>query len=144
VPTDFDPPVRLVTERFVLEPLGPEHNERDFAAWSSSIEHILSTPGFEGSDWPHEMSLGENLGDLEEHARDFADRTGFTFTVLDPGDDDVVGCIYLYPSKDEGHDVDVKSWVRVSRADLDIPLWEAVTSWLAADWPWKDPVYAAR
>ncbi len=43
------------------------------------------------------MSLEENLVDLERHARDFVDRTGFTYTVLDP-DDDVIGCVYLYPA----------------------------------------------
>ena len=40
VPADFEPPVRLATDRFVLEPLGPQHNERDYEAWTSSMEHI--------------------------------------------------------------------------------------------------------
>ena len=144
VSEDFDPPRRLATDRFVLEPLGPEHNERDYAAWTSSMDHIRSTPGFEDWDWPHEMPLEENLGDLERHARDFADRTGFTFTVLDPADDDVIGCLYLYPAKDDDHDVSARSWVRASHADLDVPLWEAVSAWLAADWPWTNPSYAPR
>jgi hypothetical protein len=30
----------------VLEPLGPEHNEQDYDAWTSSMEHIAETPGF--------------------------------------------------------------------------------------------------
>ena len=30
------------------------------------------------------MTLAENLADLEMHARHFADRRGFTYTVLDP------------------------------------------------------------
>jgi hypothetical protein len=29
----------------------------------------------------------------------------------------------------------VRSWVRADRADLDAPLYEAVTAWLTADWP---------
>jgi hypothetical protein len=29
--------------QFVLEPLGPEHNEQDFAAWTSSMDHIIAT-----------------------------------------------------------------------------------------------------
>ena len=70
----------------MLEPLGVEHNESDYDAWSSSIRHILATPGFEGSSWPHEMTLEENRRDLERHADDFAARTGFTYTVLDPHD----------------------------------------------------------
>jgi len=80
VPPGFDVPTRLETPWFVLEPLGPEHNERDFEAWTSSIDHIRATPGFEGRSWPHPMTREENLGDLEMHARHFRDREGFTYT----------------------------------------------------------------
>jgi hypothetical protein len=140
VPLDFDPPTNLVTDRFRLEPLGPQHNEADHAAWMSSIEHIRATPGFgEESRWPpHEgMSLEQNLGDLTRHADDFARRTGFTFTVLDPDSDDVIGCVYVYPSKSDDLDVTVHSWVRADRANLDEPLADAIVAWLAADWPWE-------
>jgi hypothetical protein len=44
VPPDFAVPARLETELFTLEPLGPEHNERDYDAWTSSKEHIHATP----------------------------------------------------------------------------------------------------
>ena len=46
VPEGFTPPDGLMGEVFVLEPLGPEHNEADHAAWMSSIEHIHTSPGF--------------------------------------------------------------------------------------------------
>ena len=78
VPPDFDVPLGLETPQFVLEPLGPEHNERDYDAWTSSMEHIHSTPGWGDSRWPHEMTLDENRADLERHANDFRNRTGFT------------------------------------------------------------------
>jgi hypothetical protein len=144
VPPGFEVPRGLETPEFRLEPLGPEHNERDYEAWTSSVEHISATPGFDGSSWPHEMSLAENRGDLERHAEDFANRTGFTYTVLDPETDDVVGCVYIYPSRDVRHDVRVRSWVRATRAGLDEPLWRAVSDWLAADWPFERVDYAAR
>ncbi|HEX5622187.1 MAG TPA: hypothetical protein VFX51_27420, partial [Solirubrobacteraceae bacterium] len=70
VPDDFQPPVGLVADGFVLEPLGPQHNEDDYEAWTSSMEHIRATPGFVDSRWPHEMTLEENRADLERHARD--------------------------------------------------------------------------
>ncbi len=63
VPEGFQPPLGLATDQFTLEPLGPEYNERDYAAWSSSLEHIRASPGFgPDSSWPHEMSLAENRG----------------------------------------------------------------------------------
>ncbi|HEX3205025.1 MAG TPA: hypothetical protein VHQ68_02170, partial [Propionibacteriaceae bacterium] len=56
-----------------------------------------------------------NLSDLEQHAQDFRDRVGFTYTVLDAVDRDVIGCVYLYPSPLDGVDVRARSWVRRTR-----------------------------
>jgi len=140
VPAEFEPPTSLVTDLFRLEPLGPQHNEADHAAWMSSIEHIRATPGYPDGSWPPlgGMSLEANLADLTRHAADFAAGKGFTFTVLDPDDDaDVIGCVYLYPTGSEDHDVTVQSWVRADRAGLDTPLADAVAAWLAAAWPWE-------
>lgn len=148
VPDDFSPPAGLVTPDFALEPLGPQHNERDYAAWTSSMEHILATPGIvEPGDehpWPHPMTPEENLADLVRHAEDFAARRGFTYTVLDPDGNDVIGCLYIYPSKDDGRDARVESWVTAARAELDPVLWRAVSDWLAAAWPFRNPEYAPR
>jgi len=141
VPEDFEPPTRLAADEFRLEPLGPQHNESDLAAWSSSIEHIRSTPGYPDGSWPPVggMSPEANLGDLTRHAADFEARKGFTFTVLDPSTDEVIGCVYLYPTSSTAHDVEVQSWVRADRAELDVPLADAVAAWLESDWPWQRP-----
>ena len=142
VPDDFRPPLELVANDFLLEPLGPQHNEADHAAWSSSIEHIRATPGYPDGRWPREMSLEENRADLERHARDFANRTGFTYTVLDPSDRDVIGCVYIYPDKTGESDAEVMSWVRASRASSDAALRALVSGWLEAAWPFERVSYA--
>lgn len=141
VPADFEPPRSLAAHRFRLEPLGPQHNDADLAAWTASIDHIRRTPGYPDGDWPpvEGMTRDRNLADLTRHAEDFVARRGFTFTVLDPKDDDVIGCVYLYPSGSPDHDVEVQSWVRADRADLDVPLADAVAAWITDDWPWERP-----
>jgi len=143
VPPEFEVPLRLETSEFVLEPLGAEHNERDYDAWTSSMEHIAQTPGFADGSWPREMTSDENRGDLERHADDFRNRTGFTYTVLDPAGSDVIGCVYVYPLRDTDG-ASVLSWVRVSQAHLDTPLWRAVSEWLESDWPFATVEYAPR
>ena len=140
VPDDFDVPLSLEGPGFRLEPLGPEHNERDHEAWMSSIEHIRATPGYPDGSWPTAMTLERNLEDLERHARHFAERVGFTYSVLDG--DEVVGCVYIYPSETAA--AGVQSWVRASRAELDEPLWRKVSEWLADDWPFATVDYAPR
>jgi RimJ/RimL family protein N-acetyltransferase len=144
VPLDFDVPRRLDTPQFVLEPLGPEHNDRDYDAWTSSAEHIRATPGWEDSSWPREMTSDENRKDLQRHADDFRNRRGFTYTVLDPESNTVIGCVYIYPVRDSAVDARALSWVRASHAQLDTPLWRAVSAWLASDWPFGRVDYAPR
>jgi hypothetical protein len=144
VPSEFVVPLALATDAFRLEPLGPQHNDSDYEAWSSSLEHIHGTPGWETSSWPDDRSLDDNLGDLQEHADDFEKRVGFTYTVLDPATGTVIGCVYIYPDAGEQHDARVRSWVRESRSELDVQLWRAVTDWLADEWPFEHVAYAER
>ena len=142
VPDDFVVPQAFDGPSFRLEPLGAEHNERDYEAWTSSFDHIKATPGFVGGDWPHEMSLEANLSDLVGHATDFMNRTGFTYSILDG--DEVIGCIYIYPSRKEGFDAGVSSWVRKSRAEMDVVTWRALSDWLESSWPFTNVRYDAR
>jgi hypothetical protein len=152
VPADFAIPEGLVTEDFRLVPLGPQHNEADYAAWTGSIDHIRATPGFPGSTWPRPMSLEDNLSDLKRHAQDFAQRRGFTYTVLSAGSGEVIGCVYIYPPRGQGPGgggegrlrASVKSWVRADHAALDAVLCETVTAWLERDWPFSATAYAPR
>ena len=146
VPEDFDPPRELELPEFHLVPLDVRHNESDHAAWSSSIAHIRATPGFEEWDWPpvEGMSLDANRADLEQHSRDFTERSGFTFTVLRPGTEEVIGCLYIYPAKDGDGAAQVRSWVRADVAELDRPLHAAVSRWLVERWPFERTIYADR
>ncbi len=114
VPDSFVAPTGFEGEGFHLEPLGPVHNERDHEAWMSSIEH----------------------------AREFRDREGFTYSILDG--DEVIGCIYIYPPKVDGTDARVSSWVRESRAEMDTVVWRAMSTWLTTDWPFEHLDYAPR
>ena len=143
VPADFEAPTDFVGPGFRLEPLGPEHNERDYEAWTSSIEHIRSTPGFPDPDdnWPYPMSLEDNMSDMVMHARHFAERRGFTYSILDG--DDVIGCVYIYPTRDPDYQAEVSSWVIASRAEMDRVVWETLSVWLET-WPFDSYRYDTR
>lgn len=143
VPADFAVPTGMDFDGIRLEPLGPEHNERDYAAWMSSIDHIRATPGFQSGSWPVLMTAADNLRDLERHAEDFRRRQGFTYTVLDAASE-VIGCVYIYPSGKEHLSAEVRSWVCADRSDLDRPLYDAVRTWLEDNWPFQKVDYAVR
>jgi len=127
-----------------LEPLGPEHNESDYAAWTSSVDHIRSLPEWPDGDWPDpSMTPADNLGDLQRHRRDFLDRRGFTYTVL-AADGDVAGCVYLYPDRHSGTDAEVSSWLRVDHAGREAEFRAAVQRWVADAWPFRTWTYGGE
>ncbi len=107
----------------------------------TSIDHIRATPGMGGRDWPAPMTLADNLSDLETHAMEFADRESFTYSILEG--DVVIGCVYIVPGHDD-HDAAVRSWVRESRSDMDMVVRQALSEWLAREWPFRSVSYATR
>lgn len=142
VPPDFRPPTGLTRGELKLVPLGPEHNEQDYRAWTSSVDHIRRTPGFTDYPWPYPMSLEDNLNDLVQHAEDFSRRMGFTYTAVVGGE--LVGCVYIYPSKNGQGWASVRSWVRHDHADLDRVLCAMVRDWLEEEWPFHSVEYSPR
>ncbi len=91
------------------------------------------------------MSLADNLADLVAHADHFERRVGFTYTVLDPATEEVIGCVYIYPdSADASVDAKVNSWVRADRRELDVELWRTVLDWLGKAWPFERIRYDER
>ena len=143
VPESYEIPEAFAWSRFHLEPLGERHNKRDHNAWMSSVEHIRSTPGFspeEEPSWPEPMTLEENLADMVRHAKDFESRRGFTYSILEG--DEVIGCIYIYPSRGTEHDAAISSWVRQSYADEDKAVRSALATWIDEVWPFSNPHYA--
>lgn len=143
VPEHFVAPAPLCARGFEFQVLGPEHNEQDQPAWTSSIEHIRATPGFRGRAWPSDPdTLSQNLLSLMQHRRDFDSRQGFAYAVLAAGQ--YIGCVYFYPPRSGQFDVDVRSWVRTEHAALDGPLHDVVQAWLTRSWPWRRWDYASR
>jgi hypothetical protein len=95
VPDGFEPPQALALADLHLVPLGPEHNESDHAAWTSSVAHIRATPASRRSHGrPRTACRSRRISRTwSGTARDFEERTGFTYTVLAPATDEVIGCV---------------------------------------------------
>ena len=132
-----EPPPPLHGGWFRLEPLGPEHNQRDHDAWMSSIDHIRATPGFAPGDWdsdgwPTPMTLADNLSDLVMHRREFDQRIAFAYSVL--SGDDVIGCLYIDPDHTGAADAMVRCWVTAAYADHDHQFAEAIARWIEREW----------
>ena len=149
VPADWPLPAPLEHPMFQLAALGPEHNESDYIAWSTSIEHIRNTPGFAignwGTDaWPQPMSVADNLADLQRHAHEFEERTAFAYTVLRPHSAEVIGCVYIDPDDTGAPGAMVRCWVSAHCAELDTVLADAIAQWLSVKWPFSSARFPGR
>ena len=145
VPAGFVLPTPIATTEFRLALLGPEHNESDYAAWTSSMDFIRGLPGWATSRWPQPMTIEDNLRDLQSHIARSRSGADFAYTVMLPDRDEVIGCVYLTPTRPpRAGAAGVHSWVTAEHSDLDKPLHDAVSRWLEEQWPWTDVEYAAR
>jgi len=146
VPPTFEPPERVVTDRFVIRPLLYSDAEPDYDAWSTSIEHLQGAFGPE-SDWPTaDMTLEKNVIDLGWYQREHESGASFTFTVFDTDDRRCLGCIYLSPARKQGYDAEAYYWVRASEvaSGLDDALGDFVRNWVPAAWPFRSVLFPGR
>ncbi len=77
---------------------------------------------------------------------EFETRSSFAYTVMNPDENECLGCVYIYPTEKPGFDAKVYAWVRKSEFDkgLDSILFNTVKQWIAREWPFKNVAYPGR
>jgi len=145
VPDGFIVPETLETGRIRLRMLTIQDAEKDYAAVMES-EQRLKTVFDPGGDWPTGLTLAQNTIELGWHQTEFRLRTSFAYTVVALDESAVLGCLYFYPTRKTGYDVEISMWVRQSQVaeGLDDHLFETVRLWVAEIWPFQNPAYPGR
>jgi hypothetical protein len=144
VPAEFTVPERLETPEFRLRMLTVHDVVKDYDAVMSSVDHLAEV--WPGSGWPEGLTLEQNLIDLGWHQKEFQRRRSFAYTVVHPSESQVLGCVYINPTRKLGHDAVVYFWVRQSdlASGLDAKLGAAVRGWIEKEWPFRKPAYPGR
>lgn len=143
VPADFSVPQYLDTERFRLRMLTIHDLELDYAAVTSSTEHLQTVWN---NDWPLGLTLEQNLIDLGWHQKEFQRRSSFAYTVVKLDESQVLGCVYIYPPSKRDFDAEVYLWARASElpTGLEHELEVRVRNWLAESWPFQRVAFPGR
>jgi hypothetical protein len=122
-----------------LRPIRAADTEIDLPAVMGSRERLWAKYG-EAWGWPPEtMTLEADREDLAHHEAEIAAHETFNYAVLDEGETELFGCVYIDPPDDrspEGTDA-VASWWVVDKAagtDLERALDAFVPRWLAETW----------
>lgn len=144
VPADFKVPDKLETAEFRLRMLTVNDVVKDYDAVMSSVAHCKTV--WPGSKWPDGLTLEQNLIDLGWHQKEFQTRRSFAYTVVTPDESRVLGCVYILPTRKQGHDAEVYLWARQSElaSGLEEHLHAGVRDWLAKDWPFKAAEFPGR
>ena len=70
----------------------------------------------------------------------------FEYTVVSLDESQVLGCLYIEPSKKADFDAEIYMWVRQSEVanGLDSVLFNTVKKWIDNEWTFKNPAYPIR
>jgi hypothetical protein len=122
-----------------LRPIRASDTEIDHPAVMGSRERLWAKYG-EAWGWPPEtMTLEADREDLAHHEAEIAAHETFNYAVLDEGETELLGCVYIDPpdaQSPEGTDA-VASWWVVDKAagtDLERALDDFVPRWLSETW----------
>lgn len=143
----YTPPAPPTSPRFVLEPAGPQHAEREHATLTASAEHLRATV-FEG--WPPpEFGVEQDRAELARHAAEFEEREAYAYTVLSPDRERSLGAVLLKPvraTRDGGHAVQLTYWVAAQEIPrgLDEHLVDSVLAWIDGAWPFDEVLVPLR
>ena len=146
VPQDFIIPEKLETDLFIIRKITKDDAEKDYEAVMSSRQHLISL-GDEGDTWPEEnMTIEENIEDLERHEKDFKNRKAFVYTVMSLDETLCLGSVYIYPTKEKNFDAQIYYWTRMSeiKNGLEEYLFNVVKVWIREKWTFKAVVYPGR
>ena len=144
VAPSFKVPERLETAEFRLRPLTVNDVVKDYEAVMTSVEHLKTI--WPGSGWPVGLTFEQDLIDLGWHQKEFQTRRSFAYTVVDPKESRVLGCVYVDPTRKAGYDAEVYLWARADQlaGGLEKRLHAAVKEWLAREWPFRKVAFPGR
>jgi hypothetical protein len=140
LPDDFVHPERLdLPTGHHLRPIRAGDAEIDLPAVMGSRERLWAKYG-EAWGWPPEtMTLEADRDDLAHHEREIAAHETFNYALLDAGETELLGCVYIDPPDDRspaGTDAVSSWWVVDGHAgsELERVLDETVPRWLEETW----------
>ena len=144
IPADFAVPAKLETDEFRLRMLTIHDVVKDYDAVMSSVEHCKTI--WPGGKWPEGLTLEQNLIDLGWHQKEFQIRRSFAYTVVNPPESRVLGCVYIDSTSKRDYDAQVYLWARQSElaGGFEDRLFAAVKDWLATEWPFKMVAFPGR
>ena len=146
IPDNFIVPLELNLPELILRKLTPFYTELDYEAVMSCKKHLRQVFAKEDT-WPADnLTLEEDRLDLIWHEDEFSRRSSFTYTVLSPSAERLLGAVYIFPPQLAEYDAEVYLWIREDELinGFDKLLYRATKDWLSKSWPFTNPAFPGR
>jgi hypothetical protein len=142
LPEDFAHPTRVdLPTGHHLRPIRAADVDIDMVAVMGSQPRLWSIYGQVWGWPPADMTREQDLEDLARHEAEIEAHESFNYALLDEGETELLGCVYIDPAEKTGADADVSWWVvdRLVGTDVEAALDELVPTWVRTQWPFRSP-----
>ena len=144
----FEHPERLdLATGHHVRPIRADDVDIDYPAVMGSRERLWAKYG-EAWGWPPETMTPEaDREDLAHHEAEIAAHETFNYAVLDEGETELLGCVYIDPPDERspaGADAVASWWVvdREAGGPLERALDETIPRWLTETWGFRSVDYS--
>jgi len=142
LPTDWSHPTRVeLATGHHLRPIRAGDVDLDMLAVMGSRERLWSIYGAAWG-WPPDWMTRElDEEDLQRHSDEIEAHESFNYAIFDPGETELIGCIYIDPTDLPHTDAEISWWVRDEyvSSDLEQLLDTFVPAWITEEWPLHQP-----
>jgi hypothetical protein len=139
VPPDFKPPVAFENEHFHFRTLSQSNLYMVENHKMNTYDHLPERVPHMGAWHRADIPMGDDLIGQAYYDRNPQIRDSFVYPVLKNGEGNMIGSIYIRPSKNAEHDAQVTMWLRTSDNQVNDVFVETVKSWIRKEWPFKNP-----
>ncbi|HET7326128.1 MAG TPA: hypothetical protein VFJ14_02465 [Nocardioidaceae bacterium] len=147
LPAGWEHPIRAqLSTGHHLRPIRSTDVDLDMVAVMGSQERLWSIYGPAWGWPPAAMSVEQDRDDLAHHEAEVARHQSFNYALFDPGETELLGCVYIDPAQKTGADAEVSWWVVdwLVGGPIEAALDEFVPQWIGNDWPLERPRYVGR
>lgn len=144
VPTDFKPPVAFENEHFHFRTLSQNNVYAVENFRMNAYDHLPERVPHMGAWHRTDIPMGDELIGQAYYDRNPQIRDSFVYPVLKKGEENMIGSIYIRPSKNAEHDAQITMWLRTSDNQVSDAFTETVKSWIRKEWPFENPSFAMQ
>ena len=144
VPSEFIPPVSFENEYFHFRTLIQNNVYTVENLRMNAYDHLPERVPHMGAWHRFDIPMGDDLIGQAYYDRNPHIRDSFVYPVLKSGKGNMIGSIYIRPSKNAAYDAQITMWLRTNDSLANNVFVETVKKWIQNDWPFKNPNFVMQ